>query len=91
MTAPTPQPDAERVQGELDVETIAQILAAHAPLWHHAGDGYTEPRESWLVCTCGADIFQWQQFYDENEEDPDVLMRAHQATALRAAILGGAA
>ena len=47
------------------------IMAEHTRQDHRAGDGYTEPREAWTDCSCGAQVWQWQQFYFETDEDPE--------------------
>lgn len=68
------------------MERVTEVLAGHLRDDHEAGNGYTEPRESWITCSCGADIWHWQQFYNETEEDPEENWRAHQAAALSALI-----
>ena len=51
-----------------------------------AGDGYSSPRESWTHCSCGADIWAWQQFYAETDEDPDENWTQHIAAVTEAAV-----
>lgn len=51
----------------------------HYRIPHTAGDGYHEPRERWISCACGAVIWSWQQFYDENPDDPDDCWVEHMA------------
>ena len=64
-----------------------EIAASHVRHHGSAGDGYTEPREQWLNCSCGASIWSWQQFYDETDDDPDVCWTKHiAAIAIRAAL-----
>jgi hypothetical protein len=67
-----------------DADKLAQVLAEHVSEDHYAGNGYNEPREAWVVCSCGADIWEWQQFYNENPADPDDAFRAHVAAVVLA-------
>lgn len=53
------------------------VVAKHARWDHHAGNGYTEPREAWIECSCGALVWQWQQFYFETGENPNVNWAEH--------------
>lgn len=63
---------------------VIQILREHKGTWHQAGDGYTEPREAWIVCdACDAVLWEHQQYYFENPEDPDEAIRQHQVYMLR--------
>jgi hypothetical protein len=63
------------------VEEMAELVGAlaekHKPEHHSAGDGYTCPRESWVKCSCGVNIWDWQQYYNENEDDPDAQFALH--------------
>lgn len=55
-----------------------EAVAGHNAIWHQAGDGYIEPREAWLTCSCGrAVLWAWQQFYEENDTDPKDAWAAH--------------
>ena len=49
----------------------------HRPVWNSAGNGHTEPLESWLQCSCGILIWSWQQFYEESEDDSADRWDAH--------------
>ena len=55
----------------IDEDMIAKIKEEHGIIHESGGDGYTSPRESWIVCTCGDLIWTWQQHYQETEEDPE--------------------
>ena len=68
-------------------DKIAQVLAEHVSEDHYAGNGYNEPREAWVVCSCGADIWEWQQFYNENPADPEDAFRKHLAAVVLAYLL----
>ncbi len=79
------------IQGALSLVMKAAILsdaeldrieAEHQFTEHHAGDGYTEPRETWIQCSCDATVWAWQQYYDENPEDPETTKKLHLAFAL---------
>lgn len=52
-------------------ESAQATLAEHLREDGYAGNGYTEPRESWIYCSCGAQVWMWQQFYFETGEDPE--------------------
>nr|DAP03161.1 MAG TPA: hypothetical protein [Caudoviricetes sp.] len=52
-------------------ESARATLSEHLREDGHAGNGYTEPRESWIYCSCGAQVWVWQQFYFETDEDPE--------------------
>ena len=69
-----------------DADKLAQVLAEHVSEDHYAGNGYNEPREAWVVCSCGADVWEWQQFYNENPADPEDAFRAHVAAVILANI-----
>lgn len=56
---------------------VAALLAAHKPQQYDAGNGYSEPREAWWECTCGAHIWEWQQFYHERHDDPEERFGEH--------------
>jgi hypothetical protein len=77
------------ITAALDAVDLDAVQVAHEMTEHHAGNGYSEPRESWIVCACGEDIWSWQQFYAETDVDPNDAMRAHLTAALRAALLEG--
>lgn len=63
---------------------VIQILRDHDGTDFHAGDGYTEPQESWIECmTCDITLWSWQQYYYENPEDPEEAIRQHQVYMLR--------
>jgi hypothetical protein len=64
----------------LDVEEMAGVLASHAGWRSYGPHGYG------LECSCGVDLGEHSMAVNAN----DVHQR-HQAEALRAAILGGAA
>jgi hypothetical protein len=64
----------------LDVEEMVGVLASHAAWRSYGPDGYG------LECSCGTDLGEHSMAVNAN----DVHQR-HQAEALRAAILGGAA
>jgi hypothetical protein len=64
----------------LDVEEMVGVLASHAAWRSHGPYGYG------LECSCGTDLGEHSMAVNAN----DVHQR-HQAEALRAAILGGAA
>lgn len=65
---------------------VIQILRDHSGSWNHAGDGYTEPREAWVDCLkCGATIWAHQQYYFENDQDPEEAILQHQVWMLREA------
>ena len=40
----------------------------HHPTSHHAGNGYTEPYEFWVTCSCGRFDWGWQQHYEERDD-----------------------
>lgn len=58
-------------------EAATDALAEHLREDGYAGDGYTEPREAWISCSCGAQVWHWQQFYFETDEDPAVAWTDH--------------
>lgn len=62
-----------------------KVAREHVRRDSYAGDGYTEPRESWTSCSCGAHIWAWQQFYAETDEDPDENWTQHIAYVTEAA------
>lgn len=64
------------------IETHERIFAEHEFTEHHAGDGYTEPRETWIACSCGVTVWAWQQYYMEVDEDPETAKKLHLAFAL---------
>ena len=66
----------------LPYQTYDRIEAEHQFTEHHAGDGYTEPRETWIDCSCDATVWAWQQHYMEVEEDPETAKKLHLAFAL---------
>lgn len=65
------------LQDELNRVPEDDLGVDHVRLSHSAGDGYTEPREYWETCTCGATIFTWQQFYEETPGNPDDAWAIH--------------
>lgn len=64
-----------------------RITQEHLPIWWNAGDGYNEPRESWLTCSCDDTeiIHAWMQFYGETADDPYVSWGLHIAKVTVAA------
>lgn len=60
-----------------DREVLAAVFAAHRMEEGHGGNGYSDPRESWINCSCGASVWSWQQFYDETDVEPEDAWRAH--------------
>lgn len=65
------------VQVPVSLPTREQIAEAHRYQEGDAGDGYTEPREWWASCSCGASLAEWQQFYNESDEDPHKMYALH--------------
>lgn len=66
----------------LDTDVLNRLEEEHQFTEHHAGDGYTEPRESWIDCSCDATVWAWQQYYMETQEDPETAKKLHLAFAL---------
>lgn len=56
---------------------LVALALTHHPIDHEAGDGYTMPRERWVECSCGAIVWSWQQFYEENDEDERISFAQH--------------
>ena len=54
----------------------------HYPITHHYpgsyGD-YPEPAETTVTCTCGADLWEWQEGYAESPGTPEDAMAEHLA------------
>lgn len=68
-------------------DVIAEVVTAtHRMTDMSAGDGYTEPREHWVQCSCGMTVWAWQEFYAENDTDPDDAKADHLADAILAAL-----
>jgi hypothetical protein len=64
--------------GDVHATSPYDILAAdHKPVHSSGGDGISSPRESWITCSCGAHIWDWQQFYNETDEEPEVNFGLH--------------
>jgi hypothetical protein len=77
---------AARVSQPMTNGRVIQILRDHDGSWYNAGDGYTEPRESWVDCiTCDITLWSWQQYYFDTDEDPQEAIRQHQVMMLRKA------
>lgn len=72
---------------EVDIDTIWRVIEQHQFTEHHAGDGYTEPSEAWISCSCDATIWFWQQYYMETDEDPEINKKLHLAMVLVEAVL----
>jgi len=58
---------------------IAALLADHKMIENSAGNGTTEPREAWAECTCGAAIWEWQEYYNERTDEPEERFAEHLA------------
>lgn len=68
----------------MTVGRVMQMLRDHDGTWFHGGDGYLEPRESWVDCmTCNVTLWSWQQYYFEVDMDPEEAIRQHQVLMLR--------
>lgn len=65
----------------------AKVVADHRREDGYAGNGYTEPREAWISCSCGAHVWNWQQFYFETSEDPNQCWLDHVAAMAAAAVI----
>lgn len=84
---------AEEVRGLLHeasllyIGTVEGLLAGHEFTENHAGNGYTEPRERWIECSCGVAVWGWQEYYAETSEDPEVQKKLHLAFVLVEAVL----
>lgn len=61
---------------------LTVALGQHEMREYSAGNGVTEPRESWADCSCGASLWEWQEYYNENPMEPEDAFRAHVAHAL---------
>ncbi len=68
-------------------EATASVIEEHQFTEHSAGDGYTEPREHWINCTCGIAVWSWQQYYMETDESPEDCKKIHLAMMLVAEVL----
>lgn len=62
---------------DVDLDTIWRVIDEHQFTDHSAGDGYQEPREHWINCTCDATVWDWQQYYMETAEDPETNKKMH--------------
>ena len=58
---------------------IAAVIEQHRMTTEYAGNGHTEPREAWATCSCGAHLWEWQEFYNENPIEPEDAHRDHLA------------
>lgn len=88
LSAPTPEEDdfdprreasEEEARDLAIIRKLADGLAEHAAVHYSGGDGHESPREAWVTCSCGAQIWEWQQYYNENPTDPDDAFRQHLA------------
>lgn len=59
------------------IAMVEKLAVDHQPEHHSSGNGYTEPREEWVNCSCGIHVWDWQQFYNERETDPEVEFSQH--------------
>lgn len=81
---------AEEEFNDRVVALTTSVLAAHVMTDASAGNGYTEPREAWVSCSCGTTVWAWQQYYEETDEDPELAKRTHlSAMSVRAALENG--
>ena len=57
---------------------VAELLKTHQFCTGSAGNGQTEPYETWVECSCGVLLHAWQQHYDEHDDrQPHVEYAAH--------------
>lgn len=62
---------------EIDAPDEPARVPDHRRRDYWAGNGYSEPREQWIECSCGAHVWEWQQYYNENPTSPDDAWAAH--------------